>query len=87
LTAWRRRGASWKRHVLPVVTSLANLQGEPISSWQFFEKAIGRAVSASRAELEVPEAGQVIPLRPGGESFADRDAAIRAEARRRVLES
>lgn len=55
LEGWRRRGASWQRHVIPVVTTLAKANGEPISSWQFFEKALGRAVKASRAELELPD--------------------------------
>jgi len=64
IAAWKRRGASWRLHVLPVVTTLAKQHGEPISHWKFFEKAIGRAVQASREELVLPEG--VVPLRPGG---------------------
>lgn len=84
--AWKRRGASWSRHVLPVVTALAKQHGAPISSWQFFEPAIGRAIQASRAEMELPDV--VVPFRSTGPpSLTDRIAAEHAEARRRVLES
>jgi hypothetical protein len=81
IAAWKRRGASWSQHVLPVVTALAKLHGEPIATWQFFEKAIGRAVKSSRADMDLPEG--VVPLRPGGgASITDRIAAENAEARR-----
>ena len=47
---------------------------------------IAQAIADNRAALDIPEA-RVVPLHPGGfVSFADQQAAIRAEARRRVLE-
>lgn len=86
IEAWRRRGASWVRHILPVVTTLAKTHGQPISSWQFFEPAIGRAVKASRTDMDLPDT--IVPFRgTGPPSITDRIASERAEARRRVLES
>lgn len=87
VAAWKRDGASWEHDVLPVVTGLCANRRARISSWKFFDAAIARSIAENRQALEIPEAGRVVPLRPGGESFADRNAADIAEARRRVLES
>jgi hypothetical protein len=85
VAAWKRDGASWEHDVLPVVTGLCANRRARISSWKFFDAAISRSIADNRAALQIPEA-RVIPLRPGGESFADRNAADIAEARRRLLE-
>lgn len=87
LAAWKRDGASWERDVVPVVTALCGKQRGPVSTWKFFDQAIGRSVADNRAALEIPPAGQVVPFRSQGPpSFADQLAAEKAEARRRVLE-
>lgn len=83
LAAWKRDGASWDHDVVPVVTALCAKQRGPVSTWKFFDQAIGRSVADNRAALEIPEAGTVRATGPP--SFADRIAAEKAEARRMVL--
>lgn len=84
LVAWRRDGASWEHDVLPVVASICAKQKSPVSTWKFFDQAIARSIADNRAALEIPEAGAPRATGPPND-FAARDAAIRAEARRRVL--
>jgi hypothetical protein len=86
VVAWKRDGASWEHDVVPVVTALCAKAGKRVGTWKYFDASVAQTIADNRAALAIPEA-RVVPLRPGGESFADRDAAIRAEARRRVLES
>jgi hypothetical protein len=85
--AWKRRGASWRQHVLPVVTTLAKSHGEPIGSWQFFEKAIGRAVQASRADLVLPDG--VVSIRSTGppRTIDEKSSAVWDEMERRFAEN
>ena len=86
LVAWKRDGASWEHDVVPVVTALCVKAGKRIGTWRYFRESIAQAIADNRAALAIPEA-RVVPLHPGGfVSFADQQAAIRAEARRRVLE-
>lgn len=85
VVAWKRDGASWERDVVPVVTALCVKSGKRVGTWKYFDGSIGQAIADNRAALAIPEA-RVVPLRPGGESFADRNAADIAEARRRLLE-
>jgi hypothetical protein len=85
IATWRREGASWNHDVKPVVIGMMAKQRKRVNSWLFFRDAIAQQVADNRAALEIPEA-RVVPLRPGGESFADRAAADIAEARRRLLE-
>lgn len=84
LVAWRRDGASWEHDVVPVVKGLCAKQRSPISTWKFFDQAIARSIADNRAALAIPEAGAPRATGPPSD-FAARDAAIRAEARRRVL--
>lgn len=88
LAAWKRDGASWEHDVLPVVTGLCANRRARVSSWKFFDQAIARSISDNRAALEIPEASRVVPFRGQGppNDFAAQQAAVRAEARRRVLE-
>jgi len=85
LAAWKRDGASWEHDVVPVVTALCAKQRSPVSTWKFFDQAIARSMADNRAALEIPEAGPQRATGPPSNDFAARDAAIRAEARRRVL--
>jgi hypothetical protein len=87
LAAWKAAGASWEHDVLPVVTALCAKQRTPISTWKFFDNAIGRSIADNRAALEIPAAGAVRATGPPGSSLAAQIAAEHAEARRRVLES
>lgn len=89
IAAWKRDGASWEHDVVPVVSALCAKQRGPVSSWKFFDQAIGRSISDNRAALQIPQAGDVVPFRGTGppQSFADRLSAERAEARRRALEN
>ena len=56
LAAWKRDGASWEHDVLPVVTSLAQRTGTPISTWKFFDAAIAQSIADNRKALIIPEA-------------------------------
>lgn len=56
LTAWRRAGASWQHDVIPVVTALTRKTGPPISTWKYFDAAIGQSVSDNRQALSIPAA-------------------------------
>jgi hypothetical protein len=86
LVAWRKEGASWEHDVVPVVTALCAKQRSPVSTWKFFDQAIGRSIADNRAALEIPDA-RVVRLHPTGPpSFVDKLAAERAEARRKALE-
>lgn len=87
LAAWKRDGASWEHDVVPVVTALCGKQRGPISTWKFFDPAIGRSVADNRAALEIPD-GTVVRLHATGppSTFATQFAAERAEARKRALE-
>lgn len=75
IESWRRRGASWTKHVVPVVVHLAKQHHEPINHWKFFQPAIARAVAASRAEMELPDV--VVPFRQTGPP-SSRDEKISA---------
>ncbi len=56
LAAWKRDGASWEHDVVPVVTSLAQRTGPPISTWKFFDAAIAQSIADNRKALIIPEA-------------------------------
>lgn len=87
LSAWKRRGAGWRSHVLPVVTTLARQASSPINTWKFFEPALGRAVKASRDELELPDGVVRMPAATGPpRSFDERNTAMWDEAMRRIAE-
>jgi hypothetical protein len=86
LVAWRKEGASWEHDVVPVVTALCAKQRSPVSTWKFFDQAIGRSIADNRAALEIPDARVVRLHATGPPSFADTFAAERAEARRKALE-
>lgn len=86
IEAWRREGASWVHDVVPVVTGLCAGQRSLISTWKFFDQAMGRAIADNRRDLELPEAapGQFRGHGPPG--LVAEIAAEKAEARRRTLE-
>lgn len=84
LAAWKRAGASWQHDVVPTITGNVAKRRARIGSWKFFDAAIAQAIADNRAALEIPEAAAFHAQGPP--SFADREAAIKAEARRRVLE-
>lgn len=86
LEAWKRRGAGWRSHVLPVVTTLARQATGPISSWKFFEPALGRAVKASRDELELPAGVVRMPSTGPPKSYDQQNAAMWDETMRRMAE-
>jgi hypothetical protein len=86
LVAWRKEGASWEHDVVPVVTAVCAKQRSPVSTWKFFDQAIGRSIADNRAALEIPDARVVRLHATGPPSFADTFAAERAEARRKALE-
>lgn len=86
LAAWKRRGAGWRAHVLPVVTTLAKQATGPISSWKFFENALGRAVQASREDLELPAGVVRMPSTGPPRSYDQLNTAMWDEAMRRIAE-
>lgn len=86
VAAWKRDGASWEHDVLPVVTGICANRRSRISSWKFFDQAISRSIAENRAALLIPEATGHRSTGPP-RSFAAEQAAIVAEARRRVLET
>lgn len=81
LTAWRREGASWLHDVVPVVRGLCASRNQLVTSWKFFDAAIGRSIADNRRALEIPEATGP----PRLVSLTDRITAEKAEARRRTL--
>lgn len=82
IAAWRRDGASWSQDVLPVIGALCAKQRGPVSSWKFFDGAIGRSIAENRAALEIPAA---TARATGPPSLTDRIAADHAEARRKAF--
>jgi uncharacterized protein YdaU (DUF1376 family) len=82
IAAWRRDGASWSQDVLPVIGALCAKQRGPVSSWKFFDSAIGRSIAENRAALEIPAA---TARATGPPSLTDRIAADHAEARRKAF--
>lgn len=81
ILVWKRSGASWEHDVLPVVTGLAKANRGKISTWKFFDDAIGRSIADNRRALEIPEAQAPRSTGPPND-FAQRKAAEDAEARR-----
>lgn len=65
LAAWKRDGASWIHDVLPTIEGLMAGRRSKVSSWKFFDAAIGRAIADNRAALEIPEAQARAPPRQG----------------------
>lgn len=61
---WRKAGASWEHDVLPLIRGRLMNRRAPITTWQFFDAALGETIAANRAALEIPEAN-VVPIRPG----------------------
>ena len=68
--------------VLPVIGALCAKQRGPVSSWKFFDGAIGRSIAENRAALEIPAA---TARATGPPSLTDRIAADHAEARRKAF--
>lgn len=85
VTAWRRDGASWQHDVLPVVTGMCANRRSPISSWKFFDAAIGQTIADNRRALEIPEASTPRQGTGPPHSFAAQLGAEQAEVRRRIL--
>lgn len=65
LDRWKRNGASWEHDVLPLIRGRLMNRRKPVSTWGFFDDAIDETIAANRAALRIPEAGQVVPIRPG----------------------
>jgi hypothetical protein len=80
IALWRRDGASWLFDVVPTVQALVAKAKQPIGSWTYFDTSIAQSIADNRAALTIPEARS-----QGPPSFIDQQAAIKAEARRRVL--
>lgn len=55
LAAWRREGASWEHDVIPTVTALAQKAKGTVSTWTYFDAAIGESIAANRRALDIPE--------------------------------
>jgi len=65
IAAWKRDGASWEHDVLPLIRGRLMNRRKPVTTWKFFTDAIAETIAANRAALAIPEAGTVIPIRPG----------------------
>lgn len=79
IAAWKRDGASWEHDVLPVVTGLCANRRSAISSWKFFDNAMGRSIADNRAALAIPEASERRPSTgPPRLSFAEQAGADKA---------
>lgn len=84
LAAWKRDGASWEHDVVPVVTAVCAKQRSPVSTWKFFDQAIGRSIADNRAALVIPEATAIRATGPP--NILDRMKAERLEAERLAFE-
>lgn len=65
IASWKRDGASWEHDVLPLIRGRVMARRSAVTTWKFFSDAIGETASANRAALKIPEAGTVVPIRPG----------------------
>lgn len=78
--------ADFEQDVIPAIRATsARAKPGSVGRWEYFVPMIAEA--RDRRLAGAPEVGEVTPLRATGppNDFAARDAAIRAEARRRVL--
>lgn len=88
IAAWKRAGASWEFDVLPVVTGLCANRRSAVSSWKFFDAAMGRSIADNRRALEIPEAAPRMAARdPPRSSFADQLGDERRRATEMTLKA
>lgn len=64
LHRWREAGASWEHDVLPTVTGKMQGKRSAVSSWDYFDAAIGESIAANRRALTIPEHDDVHRPRP-----------------------
>lgn len=55
LDRWRKEGASWEHDVLPVITGRMAGRRSAITTWSYFDAAIGESIAANAAALTIPE--------------------------------
>jgi hypothetical protein len=89
LAAWKRDGASWVHDVLPTIEGLCANRRSAVSSWKFFDAAMGRAIAENRRALEIPEA---VPRQAGRDpprrqSLADQIGDEQRRAREMTLKA
>lgn len=78
LLAWRSAGAGWTDVVVPVVGALARKTGDPIGTWAYFDRAIGRAIADRNRILAIPDPSHERPNSPAAKRTAREDNHARA---------